>query len=232
MRRLMRRLVLSVLCVSLFYSTASVAINKCVDDKGRVSFQDKPCVATSTATAVKQQPISIVQSSDNGVKIVDLKVGSGKHFSIGLPSDWKVSVKTPPGIVAPTLRAQPPSGSDLVLLMSFIPNPNTFVNGSSLLQKVMSEIDRQHQGNPNEKSISSLKIKQVFGKAPGKLNTYLDRRLANKSRLSKGEFMLVSEGAVVIDGVVVKITILTNDVASLNYKKAFAGIHAIIGKKA
>lgn len=226
----MRKLVYGAVVISLLYSTSSMAINKCVDDNGRVSFQDKPCAATSTATTVPQQPSGASQASNSEIKIVDLNVGERKRFSIGLPADWKTSVKTPRGINAPTLRAQPVLGDDVILLMTFIPNPQKYMPETSALQRVMSEIDRVHRASGNEKQLSSIDIKQVFGKGPGKLNTYLDQSLANNNQLPKGEFMLVSDGAVVIDDVVIKITILTNDVASSNYKRAFAAVHAIIAK--
>lgn len=225
----MRRVILSVLFIPLLYSASAMAINKCVDGNGRISFQDKPCVGATSASTVATQPVP--EASSNGVKIVDLDVGKNKQFSIGLPSEWNTSIKTPPGIQAPTLRAQPKTGSDLVLLMTFIPDQRGFFGGPSVLPQVMSEIERNHESNPNEQQLTSSKIKQVFGKESGELITYLDRSLSNKGRLPKGQFMIVSEGAVVIERVVVKITILTNDVRSSNYKKAFAAIHAIISKK-
>ncbi|MBV1916423.1 MAG: DUF4124 domain-containing protein [Pseudomonadales bacterium] len=225
----MRRIVFSCLFIPLLYSSSLMAINKCVDGNGRISFQDTPCVGAASASTVVTQPAP--KTSDNGVKIVDLNVGKNKQFSIGLPSEWNTTVKTPPGIRAPTLRAQPKTGSDLVLLMTFIPDQRAFFGGPSILPQVMSEIERNHQTNPNEQKLASSKIEQIIGKESGELITYLDKSLSNKASLPKGEFMIVSEGAVIIDKVIVKITILTNDVRSPNYKKAFAAIHAIISKK-
>ncbi len=227
----MRKLILYTMTFTvIIFSTHSFANNECVGIDGKVSFQDKPCPKITETSSIMESADKEKSPPGTDIRIIDLDVEGGKQFSVRVPASWKPAIRNPTGILAPTLRVKPSSGDDITLLMTFIPIKSTGESTSSLLNKVMAGIERQHGSNSSERKLATTSIKQILNDGEGSVITYIDDALAKSEHLPGGEFVFVTAGAVILNDVLVNITILTNDLQSDNYGKAIAAILMIMYK--
>lgn len=211
---------------ALIFSTQSFAINKCIGSDGRVSFQDTPCPENVEFSSVIARAKNDNKSQNIDLKAIELEVEE-TLFSILVPAHWEESNRVLKDKLAPTLRIKPTSGSDITLLMTFIPIQNQSETNSVLLGKVMESVKRQHMSNISERIVTSRSFKQKFNDGEGKLIIFSDDLLAKKIQLPKGEYIFFTAAAVIIKNVLINITILTNDLLSDNYIKAMAATYTI-----
>ena len=216
--------------VSLSLSSQSLAINKCTDGQGKISFQDKPCPSASEMTVIQ----SISPSNANGnqsvnnpdIKIVDVNLTNGKSFSVGVPGNWQDSIRLGNETV-PTLRVVSSNGEPLILLMTFIPKRQSVGLDNIVLNEVMQGIADQHSNSKSERKIGVRKVDLVFAEGVGHLLTYIDDSLVKNINRKSDEFSFITTGALIIEGMVINVSILTNDIKSDNYAKALIAVHTI-----
>jgi hypothetical protein len=198
------------------------AINKCTDSHGKISFQDTPCPNSSVTDTIKLKGSNAGSSTD--VKVVVISTRDGKKFSIGIPGDWKDSVQDSTDGVSSTVRVSSRDSDDLVLLMTFFPNKQSFGMDQTLLNKLIGNIKSQHSKQSTETLIESKEIKLIFSKGIGEVITYADDVLVKNANRKSGQFAFVTTGIIIVDRTIVSISILTNNMGTADYAKAMAAI--------
>ncbi len=188
--------------LALIFSTQSFAINKCIGSDGRVSFQDTPCPENVESSSVIARAKNNNKSQNLDLKAIELEV-EGTLFSILVPARWKESNRELKDNLAPTLRIKPTSGSDITLLMTFIPIQRQSETNSVLLSKVMESVKKQHMSNRSERIVTSRSFEQKFNDGEGKLIIYSDDSLAKKNHLPKGEYIFFTAAAIIIKNVLI-----------------------------
>ena len=215
-----------------FFAHQALAINKCTDSNGKTSYQEKACPDSSKALTIEPQTSSKAQPVTAEVKVVDVAVNGSKTFSVGFPGHWQSSTRSS-GDSAPTLRIVATDGAPLRLLMTFFPKRQSLglddaVLNDAVLDRAMLAIHDLHAKSGNEKKIRSKKVEQVFSDGVGHVLTYVDEALLNRNNPGGDEFAYLTTGAVVIDGMLITISILSNALDSANYAKAMIAIHTIV----
>ena len=216
-------------CCLCLFSWNALAINRCTDGDGKVSFQDKPCPVNSSAVTIEPR-VSNGAKSSKGVQLKDVSIGSNKKFTVGLPDDWIVTVKPASGDAIRTLRAVPVQGDALVLLMSFIPKRQSLGLDELVLDKIMQAIYEQHSVNPDERRLASVPIKTVFAKGVGHLLSYVNETLLKDVNRPSTEFTHITTGALVVEGMTISVSLLNNDLSGENYTKALLALATIVYK--
>jgi hypothetical protein len=144
------------------------------------------------------------------------------------PGDWQSSIESAAELDAPTLRAVPVQGAHLILLMTFIPKRQTVGMDAVVLDKIMQGIHEQHAGNPGETRVASRAIKPIFAAGVGHVLTYVDETLLSNQSRATEDFAYITTGALLIEGMVVSISILSNGIESENYVKALLGVATLL----
>jgi hypothetical protein len=162
------------------------------------------------------------------VKTVNVALGNGKAFTIGIPGDWQSSIESAAELDAPTLRAVPVQGAHLILLMTFIPKRQTVGMDAVVLDKIMQGIHEQHAGNPAETRVASRAINPIFAAGVGHVLTYVDETLLSNQGRAAEDFAYMTTGALLIEGMVVSVSILSNGIESENYAKALLGVATLL----
>lgn len=217
-----RILVFLVLMLAAY--NPALAINKCTDRSGAVSFQDEACPNPAETKQVEPNAGSHSRLENPDVEIVDVSVNKKKTFSIALPSHWQYSIEDYAD-AALTLIAIENYDEPIKLQMVFAQQRQTTGSDASLLERVMLTVRNSHKGM---RKIRSESLKQVFSDSVGQLLTYVDGALAKKKKLADGEFVYMTTGAVVIDGMLIKIKLFTNDLDSENYARALVAMQTIV----
>ncbi|QFU24118.1 hypothetical protein FS418_21235 [Shewanella sp. YLB-09] len=209
---------------SLLLSLPSLAINKCVSDSGKVGYQDMPCpeASQSDVIVVKEQNARV---QDNQVQVISV-LHQSKVYLVGVPKSWKSRINHSPSGDASTLRVKPYSGSDMTLLMTFIKIDSREFSQTGLLDRVMLETDMKYMFSRDSK-LNSHELTPLFLDGKVRLTNYVDPVIASRKKLTKGEYAYVTAGALVSDGLLINITILSNHLGSDNYAKAFAAVHTV-----
>lgn len=215
---------LVVLLVSLLLSLPSLAINKCVSGSGKVSYQDMPCpeASQSDVIVVKEQNARV---QDNQVQIISV-LHQGKVYLVGVPKSWKARVNYSPSSDATTLRVKSYPGSEMTLLMTFIKVNSRENSQAGLLDRVMLETDMKYMLSSDSK-LNSHELTPLFLDGKMRMTNYVDQVIANRKTPTTGEYAYVTAGALVSDGLLINITILSHHLGSDNYAKAFATVHTV-----
>lgn len=216
---------------ALLLSAPSYAINRCVSDDGKVSYQDMPCPEASVADVVEVVEQNAKVDS-NQVQLISV-LHQGLHYLVGVPKSWTGTIKTSQSGEASTLRVKPHSGSDITLLMTFIHRHTS--NGSSasskrheeVLGRVMFETDMKYMTQRSESKLNSHDLSPLFIDGKLRLSNYVDRTIASRKNRIKGEYAYVTAGALVSDDLLINITILSHSLKSDNYAKAFVAAHTV-----
>ncbi|MCJ8340906.1 MAG: DUF4124 domain-containing protein [Pseudomonadales bacterium] len=206
------------------------SINRCTDANGKMAFQNRPCPDSSTSETIKSSISNTAPTTIDGVQLKEIAIGKNKSFTVGLPKGWQATVQPTGSGAIRTLRAVPRQGDTLLLLMSFLPNRQSFGLDSIVLDKILQGIHEQHSVNPDERRLASTPIKLVFSKGVGHVLSYVNVTLqADKKRLP-AEYSHLTTGALVIDGITVSVSVLNNDPRGDNYAKALLALATIIYK--
>ena len=187
------------------------AINKCIGNNGAVTFQNKACPEPGETDIPGADSHNSLENTD--LRIVDIKVSRKKKFSISIPDHWQYSIETNSN-AAQTLNAVDAYGEAVRLVMTFLPE-----RGKSLLNGVIKTIEGRHI---KKQKVDSKELTQVFSDSVGRVLIYRDEKQADN------EFSYLATGAVIIDGVLITISISTNNLNSDNYTKAMAAIQTIV----
>ena len=201
-------------------SPTLAAVHKCIDPSGKTIYQDSPCPSQTRSSDI---PKHIADGSGSQERI-DVTVGAGDHFSISLPAAWHGTVRTPPGIQAPTLSARSAHGS-MSLDMTFLPIPQPVDDPEQLLARVMTGIASEHENDPNSRRSKLFPFSTP--NIPGGLGAHFafkDESLASLDKLPDGEYAYMSAGAVIVGQVLINFTVLTNDLQSPAYRTAVTNI--------
>lgn len=206
----------------------SLAIQKCVDANGKISFQDKPCPTTSKAEEIKLESSSPARNESDEINLVTLSLNSGKDYFIGVPSNWETTTQTAPNRESANLRAASNDSSPAVLLMTII-EPKMFMGDDRLLlSKAMKRINAQYAPRgAHQKKVGSFPLKLRITEGLVEVATFQDKSLMTPSAKAKGEYPYVTAGAIVIKGTIINITLLSHSVTSNSFISGLAAIEAI-----
>ncbi|HPF74441.1 MAG: DUF4124 domain-containing protein [Rhodanobacteraceae bacterium] len=210
----------ATLALLLAASPSVAAVHKCIDASGKTIYQDAPC---PSETRTGDIPKHIADGSGPQERI-EVQVGATDHFVISLPAAWHGSVRTPPGIQAPTLSARSANGG-MSLDMTFIPIPEPVDQPEQLLARVMTGIASEHENDPNSRRSKLFPFSTP--NIPGGLGAHFafkDESLASLDKLPDGEYAYMSAGAVIVGQVLINFTVLTNDLQSPAYRTAVTNI--------
>jgi len=112
--------------------------------------------------------------------------------------------------------------------MSFLPNKQSLGMDKVLLNNLTQEIERQHSKLPTERKLESKDIELIFSKGIGRLITYADDSLINKTNRPNGQFAYITTGTIIVNRIVITVSILTNNLRTVNYAKAMAAIQTLV----
>lgn len=228
-------------------SWPAYAINQCTDSNGNVSFQDAPCPPGSVVATVPAEKETHKQKSE--FQLVSISLRNGRHYglhiphnwqyeindfkdspalreSAGVPDDWQFDKQAFDGMK--TLKVTVAGDDPLIMLLTFTPNRTSLGLDRAVLNDLMQGIREQHNAFPTERFITSQEIKLRSGNGIGQISLFKDEALAAQPKLPPDEYIFVTAGAMVIDGHVITLTVLCNDVSKDNYLMAITSLHFLL----
>ena len=212
---------------TIFIGSDVLAINKCVDDKGKTSFQDKPCPKTSMT--VTSANTSTEDQKSLEVNVVELTMGNSGVVSIPIPEDWSVNVNPTVAPNTSTMKATTSSDEGVTLLVTAIQldNPISPEEKVNLIDRIRGQIESQYQSYGSTKKLESRPIEQAMNDGSGHLYTFVDENLLHTSPLPSGESIYVTAGVIVLGNTLLTTTILANSIETESYVRALAAIHFV-----
>ena len=99
---------------------------------------------------------------------------------------------------------------------------------SAVLDQIMQGIHERHTANPAEAQVSSRAIKPLFSSGVGHLLGYVDEDLLAAADRAADSFAYITTGALVIEGMAVSVSVLSNNLDSKNYLKAILAVAAVV----
>lgn len=207
-----------LLTTTIFLSLSAYGINKCTDDKGAVSYQDRPCAASQTAEAIQLEKNRNSDNTDN-LNPIHIKipgVGDGLLFSYKW---WSSTVIQPSPDLPPTVKMVSKAGEEpLSFSLSFIPN----ISGKRISLKesadTVYQIASRYVVGSVEKEVALNQLDTTIG--PAVYASFTEEKYLN-TPVPKGEYSSITVGQAAHSKIVVGFTVLTNGVDSKALTEAF-----------
>jgi hypothetical protein len=203
---------------TIFLSFSAYGINKCTDDKGKVSFQDKPCATSQTAEAIQLKNNRNSDDTDNlnPIYIKIPGVGDGLLFSYKW---WNSTVIQPRSDLPPTVKMVSKAGEEpLSFSLSFIPN----ISGKKISLEESADtvykIAARYVVGSLEKEVRLSELDTTIG--PAVYASFTEEKYLNTS-IPKGEYSSITVGQAAHSKIVVGFTVLTNGTDSKALTEAF-----------
>lgn len=191
----------------LLCSFCAHAINKCVDDKGSVSFQDKPCKAEQSSEIV-----SITESRDSAntdnltpVYVQIPGVGDGVMFSYKW---WDTTVIQPNPDMPPTVKMTAKAGEEPISFsLTFIPNKLGKAISLEESADTVYTIGSRYAASSVEQEVQLETLDTTIGTA---VYASFNEARYQKVEVPAGEYSSITVGQAAHSKIVVGFTILTN----------------------
>ena len=207
-----------LLATTIFLSFSVYGINKCSDDKGKVSYQDKPC-EVSQATEIIQSKENRNSNDTDNLDPIYIKipgVGDGLLFSYKW---WNSTVIQPRPDLPPTVKMVSKVGEEpLSFSLSFIPN----ISGKKISLEESADtvykIASRYVVGSVEKKVELSRLDTTIG--PAVYASFTEEKYLNTS-VPKGQYSSITVGQAAHSKIVVGFTVLTNGADSKALTEAF-----------
>jgi len=183
------------------------AINKCVDDKGNVSFQDKPCKADQTAETVSIAENRDSENLDNltPVYVKIPGVGEGAMFSYRW---WDAQIIQPDPAMPPTVKMKARPGEEPISFsMTFIPNKLGKAVSVEESAETVYDMAARYAAGSVEQEVQLETLDTTIGPA---IYASFNEAQYEDAPVPEGEFFSITVGQAAHSRIVVGFTILTN----------------------
>jgi hypothetical protein len=144
-----------------------------------------------------------------GEQAVDL--GAHGKLALHVPAGWVMEESRPEADLPPTLRFGPEVGDEFVVLLTPMwPQPGAepdFDSPASIYRVVAAAA----QDVAADAAETELEVREFDGGRVGYYFWATDRELMGKSRIPPGEYLHLTQGAVMIGELLCTFTVLTND---------------------
>lgn len=207
-----------LLAATILLPLSAYGINKCTDDNGKVSFQDKPCEAKQTSEVIQTKANRDSDSTENvnPVYIEIPNVGDGVLLSYKW---WDFTVIQPGPDLPPTVKMVSKVGEEPISFsITFIPN----VSGKKISLEESADtvfnMASRYVAGSIEKEVKLKKLDTTIG--PAVFASFTDEKYLQK-QIPSGEFSTITVGQAAHSKVVVGFTILTNGTDSKALTEAF-----------
>lgn len=219
-----------LLATTLFLSFSAHGINKCTNDKGKISYQDTPCETNNTTEAIQLEGSRNSDSIDNlnPVYVKIPGVGDGVLFSYKW---WNSTIIQPSADIPPTVKMTSKAGEEPISFsLTFIPN----ISGKKISLEESAEtvvtMATRYVAGSVEKEVKLSKLDTTIG--PAVYASFTEEKYLNKP-VPVGEFSSVTVGQAAHSRIVVGFTILTNGTNSKALTEAFniVGSFQIVASK-
>jgi len=204
-----------IILVAFIYGaeTYAMSVYKCKTDSGTYSYQDKPC-ENQKPSMLETKGITDEESYQNALKITNGDLGQ-YQISMLTFNWWKAFKKEVNDDFLHFKFTDDSGDTNISLLIDFIvPQNNQKINQIRL--KEMAQ-DRGKAYAPSSVSktteLKPLQMKSGFGYYA----EYTDPSLVGKSSYPPGEFLHTTQGMLLKDEVLVKFTLLSNDLEAENH---------------
>jgi hypothetical protein len=206
-----------VLATSILLSFSAHGMNKCTDDKGKVSYQDKPCETNQASKEISTKRNRNSDSTNNldpiYVKIPG--VGDGVLFAYKW---WDSNIIQPKADLPPTVRMVSKAGEEPISFwLSFIPNKSgKKISLEESAYTVFQMASRYVEGSV-EKTVKLSKVDTTIG--PAVFASFTEEKYLN-TPVPRGEYSSITVGQAAHSKIVVGFTILTNGTDSKTLTEA------------
>ena len=224
----LRKYILFLIAVILSFPV--YAINKCTDERGKVSFQDKPCAANqlSETKNLKRNRDSDDVNNVEPIYITIPGVGNAVLLSYKW---WNHRIIQPDPSIPPTVKMISVEGEEPISFsITFIPNKEgkkiSFEESSGTVYKIAS----RYVSGSVEKEVKLRKLETTLG--PAIIASFNDEKYLNKP-VPNGEYSSITVGQAAHSEIVVGFTILTNGTDSKALSEAFniIGSFQVVARK-
>lgn len=208
----------SIIITLSMFSMFTYGINKCVDDNGKVSYQDKACPSDvhSESISVKEN-----RNSDDVKNLVPVYVsvpgiGDAVLFSYKW---WDTKIIQPSPDLPPTVKMTSKAGEEpLSFSLTFIPNKT----GKSITEDESADtvyrMASRYAPSSIEKKVQLRKLDTTIG--PGIYASFNEEKYRN-SKPPAGQYSSITVGQATHSKIVVGFTVLTNGSKSKALEEAF-----------
>lgn len=211
-----------VLLLSTALSFSAHGINKCVDEKGRVSYQDKPCKTSQLSKVIElEQKGKGNRDSDSAENLVPLYVkipgvGEGVLFAYKW---WNTTIIQPNPDFPPTVKMTSKAGEEPISFsITFIPNKSGAKISMKETSNTIKQMASQYVAGSVEKEAKLRRLETTIG--PAIYASFNEKKYQN-SAVPKGEFSSITVGQAAHSKIVVAFTVLTNGTDSKALEEAF-----------
>ena len=144
-----------------------------------------------------------------GEQVVTL--GPQGALALHVPSGWTMEEARPEANLPPTLRFGPEVGDEFVVLLTPVwPEAGADPDFGSPAS-VYSIVASSAQDIASDAAETELEIREFDGDRIGYYYWAIDRDLVGKSRIPPGEYLYLTQGAVMVGELLCTFTILTNE---------------------
>ena len=209
-----------ILAATIFLSFSVYGVNKCTDDKGKVSYQDKPCGASQTSEAIqsKRNRNSDSDGTDNldPIYIKIPGVGDGVLFSYKW---WNFYIIQPRADLPPMVKMVSKIGEEPISFsLSFIPNLSDKKISLEESADTVFQMASRYVTGSIEKEVRLSKLDTTIG--PAVYASFTEEKYLN-TPVPSGEYSSITVGQAANSKIVVGFTILTNGSDSKALTEAF-----------
>jgi hypothetical protein len=148
---------------------------------------------------------------------INLTTPNAGKLSARIPADWKQEVIQPKADPWPTLKIKSPDDS-ISLQITFLPDPEERFATKEGTERAVTFMNQRYVAGSVEKklTLTPLNLKQGHGC----FAAFTDAQLAGVANPPKGKFRNVASGLLVINKQAAIFTLLANDTASPEYRRA------------
>jgi hypothetical protein len=218
-------MVAALICLA---GQTALAINKCTDSGGKVSYQDGPCPSENTAMEMDLPEYSENHSSsgspNSNVDSIIVTVPGVGEVAMMKFSNWDIQTRKADGDNPPTVKmvSQPDA---MNLSLTFIPNRVPRILSEDEQASAVRKIGEHFVSGSIEKRVSLRRLSTPIGNAV--LANFNERKYQN-SPVPKGEYSSITTGLVTHELMTVAVTILTNGPNTMAHDDALAVIGSLL----
>jgi len=217
----LNKLILLIILLIPLLAEQSLAAFKCTDQKGRLSFQDKPCKADEesqifeTKTESIQKPLNKNNNKANAkTSRTSFKLTDKDNFTFLYPKGWKYAIKS----IGKEDKSKKITltSNDNKSSLSFLVSKSTqaITNRKQILQSATAEI-RSKQSNTKEIFYEEMGYDFIKNALAALITNTLSSDNSDKP-------LFITHHIVVSDKYLIRGKLTTDDVLSIDYAKAFA----------
>ena len=219
---------LLVAMILVFITTLSNAvIYKCKLENGTLSYQKRPCVEDDStileniqkAKKKKQQKQNKLSDKQLDLffkeNVVDFSVPLKSYIvSVVKLKQWRAFKKILGENVTHIKFLDDTSGSEISLLMDFMLIAPDKSFDSKSLEEEMLRLGKSFLASSTQSKVTPVNVNVNDG--IGYISLFTDKNLVNKSTYPAGEYLHTIKGLVFKEGFLIHVTLLSNDLESLN----------------